>query len=159
MNFMKLSNQIIARVITVFASICAAILCVMTLFGVIMRYGFDHAVDYVEPIGLLMVLVIAFFGAALRVRDGGHIGLDSLVNRLPPKGQAAMKVFQHLCLIVFALAATYGCVQMAQITMGDSIPIIGLSEGIRYIIPAAACVCIVLFCLEHLLDMLPHKKS
>ena len=159
MNFMKFPNKIIASIITLVSAVCLAVLCVLTLFGVIMRYVLDNAVDYVEPIALLMVLVIAFFGAALRVRDGGHIGLDSLVDRLPPRGQTAMKVFQQLCLIVFAVAAGSGCVNMAEITVGDTIPIIGLSEAIRYIIPAAACACIVLFCVEHLLNMLPNKKS
>ncbi|HEX7749456.1 MAG TPA: TRAP transporter small permease subunit, partial [Bordetella sp.] len=71
----------------------------------------------------------------------------------------AMEIFQQVCLIVFALAALSGCVQMAQITMGDTIPIIELSEGIRYLIPAVAFACIVLFCLEHLLDMLLHKQN
>lgn len=159
MNFMKLPNRFIAGLMSWVSSISLIILCAIVLYGVIMRYVFDNASDFVSPIALLMVLVIAFFGAALRVRDGGHIGLDSLVERLPPKGKLAMHAFQQLCLIVFALAALSGCLQMAQITAGDTIPIIGLSEGIRYLIPAAAFVCIVLFCLEHLLVMFFHKQD
>lgn len=159
MNFMKLPNRFIAGAMNWVSAICLIILCAIVLYGVIMRYVFDHAADFVGPIALLMVLVIAFFGAALRVRDGGHIGLDSLVERLPPKGKLAMKAFQQVCLIAFALAALDGCVDMARITMGDTIPIIGLSEGIRYLIPAVAFGCIVLFCLEHLLDMLFHKQN
>jgi TRAP-type transport system small permease protein len=159
MNFVKLFNKFIAGVMNWVSSICLIVLCIIVLYGVIMRYVFDHGADFVEPIALLMVLVIAFFGAALRVRDGGHIGLDSLVERLPPKGKLAMEAFQQICLIAFALAALSGCVQMAQITIGDTIPIIDLSEGIRYLIPAAAFVCTVLFCLEHLLDMFVHKQD
>ena len=159
MNFVKLPNKFIAGVMSWVSALCLIVLCAIVQYGVIMRYVFDHGADFVEPIALLMVLVIAFFGAALRVRDGGHIGLDSLVERLPPKGKLAMEIFQQVCLIVFALAALSGCVQMAQITMGDTIPIIELSEGIRYLIPAVAFACIVLFCLEHLLDMLLHKQN
>lgn len=159
MNFMKLPNRFIAGAMSWVSAISLVVLCLIVLYGVIMRYIFDNAADFVAPIALLMVLVIAFFGAALRVRDGGHIGLDSLVERLPPKGKLAMEAFQQLCLIVFALAALGGCVQMASITMSDTIPILGLSEGIRYIIPAVAFVCIVLFCLEHLLDMFCHKQD
>jgi TRAP-type C4-dicarboxylate transport system permease small subunit len=159
MNFMKLPNRFIAGLMSWVSSISLVILCAIVLYGVIMRYVFDNASDFVAPIALLMVLVIAFFGAALRVRDGGHIGLDSLVERLPPKGKLAVEAFQQLCLIVFALSALAGCIEMAHITMGDTIPIIGLSEGIRYIIPAVSFVCIVLFCLEHLLVMFFHKQD
>nr|WP_033365345.1 TRAP transporter small permease [Bordetella sp. FB-8] len=159
MNLMKMPNKFIASVMNRVSALCLIILCAIVLYGVIMRYVFDHSADFVEPIALLMVLVIAFFGAALRVRDGGHIGLDSLVERLPPKGRLAMEAFQQLCLIAFALAALCGCVQMAQITMGDTIPIVDLSEGIRYLIPAVAFASIVLFCIEHLLDMRFHKQD
>ena len=131
----------------------------LVLYGVIMRYVFDNAPDYVEPIALLLVITIAFFGAALKVRDRGHIGLDSLVQKLPPKGQVATHAFQHLCLILFAIAAIDGCFQMAATTSDDPIPIIGLPEAVRYYIPMIAAACIVLFSIEHLLNMFARKRT
>jgi len=42
---------------------------------------------------------------------------------------------------------------MAVETMGDRIPIIGLPEGVRYLITIPAAVAIILFSLEHLLAL------
>jgi TRAP-type C4-dicarboxylate transport system permease small subunit len=158
MNLLKPPNDLIARVLTAIATSCLVALSILVLYGVIMRYVFDNAIDYVEPIALLLVIVIAFFGAALRVRDGGHIGLDSLVNRLSPKWRQAVRAFQQLCLIAFALAIIIGSIDMAATTMDDHIPIIGISEAVRYVITTAAGFCIALFSLEHLLDMFSPKR-
>ncbi|QCP53586.1 TRAP transporter small permease [Trinickia violacea] len=159
MNFVKQQNQIVARVVAVLASICLAVLCVLVMVGVVMRYVFDNAPDYVEPVGLLLVLVVAFMGAALKVRDGGHIGLDSLVSKLPPKGQVVLKAFQQLSMIAFAIAMCYGSKQMAMTTFDDQIPILGLPEAIRYLIPFVAGICTILFCIEHLLALIARKRT
>ncbi|PXW24906.1 TRAP transporter small permease [Paraburkholderia caballeronis] len=159
MSFMKRPNDVVSGVLTVVAAICLVVLCAMVLYGVVMRYVFDDAPDFVEPVALLMVIVIAFFGAALKVRDGGHIGLDSLVTKLPPRARLAAVAFQHLCLIAFAVAMFFGCQEMASTTSDDPIPIIGLPEATRYYIPMAASVCIVLFSFEHLLNMFARQRT
>src|SRR5580698_198331 len=117
MNFVERPVRVLALVVTVLASICLAVLTVLVMYSVVMRYIFDDAADFVEPIGLLLVLVIAFFGAALKVRDGGHIGLDSLVRKLPPKGQIAMAIFQQLCVIAFSVAVCFGAANMGSTTL------------------------------------------
>lgn len=159
MRFFKRTNDFVAGVLTVVAAACLVVLCALVLYGVVMRYVFDDAPDFVEPIALLLVIAIAFFGAALRVRDGGHIGLDTLVTRLPPRGRAAVVAFQHLCLIAFSLAVLAGSQQMAATTADDPIPIIALPEAYRYYIPMIASVCIVLFSLEHLLHLFARKRT
>lgn len=159
MRFIKRANDLVSGVLTVVAALSLVVLCALVLYGVVLRYVFDNAPDFVEPISLLLVIAIAFFGAALKVREGGHIGLDSLVVRLPPRARAIVLAFQHLCLIAFALAVLFGSEEMAATTSGDPIPIIALPEAVRYYIPMIASVCIVLFSLEHLLYMFARKRN
>lgn len=159
MRFIKRTNDLVSGVLTVVAAISLVALCALVLYGVVLRYVFDDAPDFVEPIALLLVIAIAFFGAALKVREGGHIGLDSLVVRLPPRVRVIVLAFQHLCLIAFALAVLLGSEEMAATTSDDPIPIIALPEAVRYYIPMIASVCIVLFSLEHLLHMFARKRN
>ncbi|RQS06880.1 TRAP transporter small permease [Burkholderia sp. Bp8998] len=146
-------NDLLFRALAVVASLCLAALTVLVFYAVVMRYVFENAPDFVEPIALLLVIVIAMFGAAMKVRDGGHIGLDSLVRRLSPGPRTAVIAIQHLSLIAFAIAVMIGCGSMAAETMGDRIPIIGLPEGVRYLITIPAAIAIILFSLEHLLAL------
>lgn len=159
MKFIKRPSSAIALLITVFASICLAVLCALVMYSVVMRYLFDNAPDYVEPIGLLMVLVVAFMGAALKVRDGGHIGLDSLAKALPPRGRLALEVLQQLCLVAFSIAVCFGTKEMAMTTFEDKIPILGLPEAIRYAIPFVASACTILFSIERLLALFAAKRT
>ncbi|KVC38267.1 C4-dicarboxylate ABC transporter permease [Burkholderia pseudomultivorans] len=152
------ANDVLCRLLAIIASLCLAALTVLVFYSVVMRYVFDNAPDFVEPVALLLVIVIAMFGAAMKVRDGGHIGLDSFVRRLPPNAHTAAIAFQHLSLIAFAIAILVGCGSMAIETMGDRIPIIGLPEGVRYLITIPAAIAIILFSLEHLLA-LRHRSS
>ena len=103
MSLLKRINDAFALVLTLVAASCLATLTVLVFYGVVMRYVFNNAPDFVEPIALLMVVAIAMFGAALKVREGGHIGLDSFVERLPAGGKRAAHVLQKLCLIAFAV--------------------------------------------------------
>jgi TRAP-type C4-dicarboxylate transport system permease small subunit len=159
MSFLKLPNDILFRMLTVLASIALAVLTVLVFYGVIMRYVFASAPDFVEPIALLLVIMIAMFGAALKVRERGHIGLDSLVKNLSPKGKLIAEAFQHLCLIALGAAIFFGCLQMAETTIDDRIAILGVPEAVRYVIPVVASTCIVLFSLEHLLALFARKAK
>ncbi|MFL9901719.1 TRAP transporter small permease [Paraburkholderia fungorum] len=159
MRFMKRPNDFLFRALVVVAAVSLAVLCVLVIYSVVMRYVFSDAPDFVEPIALLLVIVIAMFGAALKVREGGHIGLDSFVKKLPPKAQVVAHAFQHLCLIVLAGAIFFGCLQMAETTMNDKIPILGLPEALRYLIPIIASVCIALFSFENLLGLFAQKQN
>jgi TRAP-type transport system small permease protein len=159
MSFLKRPNDFLFRALAVVSSISLAALCLLVIYSVVMRYVFSDAPDYVEPIALLLVIVIAMFGAALKVREGGHIGLDSLVKKLPEKGQVIATGIQHLCLVAFAVAVFFGCLEMAITTREDRIPILGLPEALRYCIPIIASICIAMFSLEHLLALLPSKTK
>ncbi|WP_345814689.1 TRAP transporter small permease [Paraburkholderia sp. PREW-6R] len=159
MNFLKRPNDVLVLLLTIVASISLAALSLLVIYSVVMRYVFSDAPDFVEPIALLLVIVIAMFGAALKVRESGHIGLDSLVKKLSPKGQLVAEGFQHLCLIALAVAIFFGCLQMAETTMEDRIPILGLPEALRYVIPVIASVCIALFSAEHLLALFVQKQK
>ncbi|RAS24735.1 TRAP transporter small permease [Paraburkholderia bryophila] len=159
MRFIKRPNDFLFHALVFVASASLAVLSLLVIYSVVLRYVFNDAPDFVEPIALLLVIVIAMFGAALKVREGGHIGLDSLVKKLPPKGQLVAAAFQHLCLIALAVAIFFGCLQMAEATMEDRIPILGLPEGVRYCIPVVASVCIALFSLENLLALFVKKHN
>jgi TRAP-type C4-dicarboxylate transport system permease small subunit len=166
MKLIKRANDALFRALAIVASLCLVALTGLVFYGVVMRYLFDNAPDFVEPIALLLVITIAMFGAAMKVRDGGHIGLDSFVRRLSPKMRHLVIAFQHLCLIAFAIAIIVGCGSMAATTMEDRIPILGLPEALRYLITVPAGIAMILFSIEHLLalrsraDVIPqHDKS
>lgn len=139
---------------------CASLagLLAIVVYGVVLRYIFNDAPPYVEQVALLLIVSVAMFGASAGVRDAGHIGLDSLVTRLPLKLQFWCEVVVYGLTIVFAVALLAGGVEMATSTRSDTIPTLGLSEAVRYLPIVLAGLLITLFSIEHLVALFKAKE-
>jgi len=146
-------NAWLSRWTMYLACLCLVGLLGVVVYGVVLRYVFNDAPPYVEQVALLLVIAVAMFGSSAGVRDAGHIGLDSLVKMLPPKGQFGCKVAVCLLSIVFALLLFTGGLEMAESTHDATIPTLGLSEAFRYLPVMIAGVLITLFSLEHLVAL------
>jgi TRAP-type C4-dicarboxylate transport system permease small subunit len=144
-------NARLAAIVLVLARLCLAGLGVIVLYGVVMRYAFNDAPPYVEQLALLLVISVAMFGAASVAHDAGHIGLDSVVNRLPPALRHAVTRVVALSTLVFALVILYGAYEMSASTWHDRIPTLGISEAWRYLPLIIAGVLIALFSIDRML--------
>jgi len=122
-------------------------------WGVSRRYVFNEPQAYVEQVALILVIVVAMFGAAAGVRDAGHIGMESLVGLLPEKPRFAFGVCAGLLTIAFGVLLVIGSLVMAEAVLSNMIPVLGISEATRYVPGAVAGVLIVLFSIEHLMAM------
>jgi TRAP-type C4-dicarboxylate transport system permease small subunit len=150
MNLLNHLNARLSRWAMYLACICLLGLLAVVVYGVVQRYVFNDAPAYVEQVALLLVISVAMFGASAGVRDAGHIGLDSVVKMLPPKGQFWCKFIVYVLSIVFAAALFAGGFEMAVSTHDSTIPTLGISEAYRYAPVLAAGVLITLFSIEHI---------
>jgi TRAP-type transport system small permease protein len=150
MDWLTLLSARLSRWVLHLACFCLAALGAVVIYGVVLRYGFNASQPYVEQVALLMVISVAMFGAAAGARESGHIGLDSVVQLLPAKGQAVIKAIVELLILAFAALLLWGSVHMATSTYHDTIPTLGISEAFRYLPPVMAALLIALFSIEHL---------
>jgi TRAP-type transport system small permease protein len=58
---------------------------------VALRYGLNRSIDWADEIGRLAFVWAIFLAIPLGVRDGAHIGIDLLVDKLPAAGQRALR--------------------------------------------------------------------
>ncbi|MBS0342383.1 MAG: TRAP transporter small permease [Proteobacteria bacterium] len=151
MNLFTKLMALLSRWAMYIACICLVGLLGVVVYGVVMRYVFNDSPAYVEQVALLLVISVSMFGASAGVRDAGHIGLDSLVNMLPEKGQFWCRFGVYLLSIAFAVTLFFGASEMAVHTSNDTIPTLGISESFRYLPVILAGVLITLFSLEHMI--------
>ena len=116
---------------------------VVVVYGVVLRYVFNDSQPYVEQVALILVIIVAMFGASAGVRDEGHIGMESLVG---------------LLTVLFGALLTGGCLMMAISVRDNMIPTLGISESLRYAPGIIAGVLIILFSIEHLIAMCTHQE-
>jgi TRAP-type C4-dicarboxylate transport system permease small subunit len=135
------------------ARLSLALLGLVVIFGVVMRYAFNDAPPYIEQVALILVISVAMFGAAAGARDGGHIGLDSVLKMLPARSRFIMTVLVDLIGLCFGLILLVGSYQMGLSTLHDLIPTLGISEAFRYLPLFIAAALIALFSIEHMVSM------
>ena len=150
MKWLAHFNARLSAIVLVLARLCLAGLGLVVLYGVVMRYVFNNEPPYVEQLALLLVISVSMFGAACVAHDAGHIGLDSVVNRLPPAVRHTIARLVALSTLVFSVVILYGAWEMARSTHDNLIPTLGISEAWRYLPLIIAGALIALFSIDRL---------
>ena len=159
MTWLAHLNARLSAVVLVIARLCLAGLGIVVLYGVVMRYAFNNEPPYVEQLALLLVISVSMFGAAAGAHDAGHIGLDSLVERLPRALRNWIARLVALSTLLFAGVILYGAYEMALSTHDNQIPTLGISEAWRYLPLIIAGALIALFSIDRMLRRSPAAKD
>lgn len=80
---------------------------------VALRYGLNRSIDWADEVGRLAFVWSIFLAIPLGVRDGAHIGIDLLVDKLPAVGQSVLRrggaLMGAAMMLAIAWAAALTC--------------------------------------------------
>jgi TRAP-type C4-dicarboxylate transport system permease small subunit len=62
-----------------------AFLVVVVVASVIFRYVLLSPLSWSEEVGRYVMIWLGFLGASLAIREGQHVGVEFVVNRVPPR--------------------------------------------------------------------------
>ena len=118
------------------------------------RYVLNSSPTWAENLALVLILYVTLIGAAVGVRDAGHIGLESLVSLLPDAWRHRIEVLIHLLVGSFGAMMVYGGWIWASAKWGEKKAMLPVPDGIDYVPVVIAGALIVLFSLEHVVALL-----
>lgn len=121
------------------------------IFG---RYVLNDSPTWTEILALVVVLYVTCLAAAVGVRDGRHIGMESLLNYAPPPVRKAADILVSLGMIVFGVCMSYGGAVLAEAMMPYVNPGLPISQGWSYVPLAVGGLLIVLFSIERIVARL-----
>ncbi len=138
----------------------AGLLVIVTIvfWQVFGRYVLNSSPTWTESLALILVLYVTLIGAAVGVRDAGHIGMESLLVLVPEGIRNRIELLIHGLVIVFGAAMVYNGWLLGNSVAGYKIPNLGITEALRYIPLVVSGVLIISFSIEHVLALLQHKK-
>jgi TRAP-type C4-dicarboxylate transport system permease small subunit len=121
-------------------------------WAVYTRYVLNRAASWPEPMAVLLMIVLTFFGAAVCYRAGLHMRMSFFVSLLPPRPQRATAVVVELLMALVALFMIDWGAKLVAATWQNSIPDFpSLSVGVTYLpIPLGGAI-LFLFVIERLL--------
>jgi len=122
---------------------------VAMVFGnVVLRYGFNSGIDVSDEMARYCFIWLTYVGAMVAMREGAHLGVDTLVKRLPVGGRkTALFLSEALMLLVNALFVL-GTWKMHDLQVSNVSPVVGLSMIWIYAVGYVVGVVMALFNLN-----------
>jgi TRAP-type C4-dicarboxylate transport system permease small subunit len=119
--------------------VIAMVAMVAMVFGnVVLRYAFNSGISVSDEMSRYCFVWLTYIGAMIAMREGGHLGVDTLVKRLPVTGKKVC-LFLSECLMLFInglfLLGTY---KMHDLQVSSVSVVVGISMiwiyGIGYVV-------------------------
>ena len=117
------------------------------------RYVLNDTPTWAESLTLVVILYVALIGAAVGVRDAGHIGMESLLILVPDETRRWLEVVIFIFVGLFgAMMLWYGW-GLTYGVISYKIPTLGISEGWHYAPLLVSGLLITLFSIEHVIAL------
>lgn len=113
-------------------ALCLAVMVVLVFGNVVLRYGFNLGITVSEELSRWLFVYLTFLGAVVAMREHGHLGVDTLVARLPPAGKKICLAVSHVLMLYATWLFLEGSWKQTLINLDNTAPASGLSLGIVY---------------------------
>jgi TRAP-type transport system small permease protein len=151
-------NATVARV-GMFMSVGGLFMIVaIVFFQVFGRYVLNSSPTWTESLALVLVLYVTLIGAAVGVRDAGHIGMESLLVLVPERIRNRIELLIHVLVMLFGAAMIWNGAVLGMSVASYKIPNLGLPEGIRYAPLVISGALIISFSIEHVIALVRGKQ-
>ncbi|AKS36130.1 TRAP transporter small permease [Mycolicibacterium goodii] len=145
---MTILNQIWRGLDTVFEAL--VLLCLSAVLLVVLWQVWDRQVlgstpGWTEETARILMVWIGFLMTALGFREGAHIALTFVVDRVPPPARRIVEWLTPLLSLLFGVYLIYQGIQFAAATRFATLPGTGLPRSVLYVVLPVAGVMICLY--------------
>ena len=150
---MDKAYDIIARICLVLAGVALVVMTVIFAWLVFGRYVLNDTPTWVEQVSLLLVMVIAFFGAAVGVHQHTHLSVVIFRSIVPSRVRTVLVALSDVLMAGFGGMMFWYGLELTQFKWKTLIPLIQWSEGLRSL-PLTVCGALIfLFSTGHLIRL------
>lgn len=119
--------------------VVAMVAMVIMVFGnVVLRYGFNSGIDISDEMSRYCFIWLTYIGAMVAMREGGHLGVDTLVKHLPLMGKKVCLFLSESLMLFCNVLFFIGTFKMHELQVSNVSPVVGISMiwiyGIGYVV-------------------------
>lgn len=160
---MDATFSLISKICLILSGTALVVMTAIFAWLVFGRYVLNDTPTWVEQVSLLLVMVIAFLGAAVGVDRDTHLSVVIFRSVVPAKVRTFMVVVSDLMMAIFGGMMFWYGIELTKFKWNTLIPLIQWSEGLRSL-PLTVCGALVcLFSIGHLIRVClgrdPRKDS
>ena len=143
--------DIVARGAIGIAGVALVAMVLIVAWGVFGRFVLNDTPAWAEASALLLLAWVILGAAAAGVREGFHMGFDTLREVLPEPVARLFRVLSDLVVTLFGAAMAWYGGDLALEVWNATLPTLGLPGTVEYLPLVMGGVLITLFGLERLL--------
>jgi TRAP-type C4-dicarboxylate transport system permease small subunit len=147
---MKTKKNILYRWLDHLLVVGLSVMGIMVLGNVILRYVFNSGIEYSEEVSRFIFVWITFIGAVVALKEGLHLGMDTLVQRMPPKLRKICFWLSQLLMLWCCWLLFIGSWVQTQLNLYNIAPVSELPIAILYSVGMVASALMALILLANL---------
>jgi TRAP-type transport system small permease protein len=117
---------------------CMVAMVVMVFGNVVLRYGFNSGITASDEMARYCFIWLTYIGAMVAMRDGGHLGVDTLIKHLGVGGKKACLFLSEALMLFCNGLFLLGTWKMHELQVSNVSPVVGLSMiwvyGVGYVV-------------------------
>jgi TRAP-type C4-dicarboxylate transport system permease small subunit len=110
-----------------------AVMVVLVFGNVVLRYGFNSGILVSEEVSRWLFIWMTFLGAVVALKEHGHLGVDMVVQKLPPIGKKVCLAVGHVVMLYIVWLLFQGCMAQTRINWDVTAPVTGASMAVVYL--------------------------
>src|SRR6185369_3879466 len=135
---MKKTADLFFRLLELLVVACLVAMVIMVFGNVVLRYGFNSGITVSEEMSRYCFIWLTYIGAMIAMREGEHLGVDTLVKHLPVTGKKVC-LFASETLMLFSNGLfILGTWKMHELQVTNVSPVVGISMiwvyGVGYVV-------------------------
>ncbi len=147
------------KLLSLMIAAALAVMVVLVFGNVIMRYGFNSGITVSEELSRWLFVWLTFLGAIVAMKDGAHLGSDTLVSRMPVPVKKLFFVAGHLLMLFVCWLLFKGSWDQSLINLETTSAVMEVSMAIFYGCGAVTAVSIALILVHNLWRLLTGQLS
>ena len=121
-----------------------AVMTTLVFMNVVCRYILNFSIIWAEEVSQYLMVWVAFLAAGLALREGRHVAIEMLQDRLPSKARRMTRHLVALLLIVFMGTVIVLGFQFVHFAWDQETPVLNIPLGIPYLaVPIGALLLVI----------------
>jgi TRAP-type C4-dicarboxylate transport system permease small subunit len=137
-----------------------ALLVLVVVWQVFSRQVLSSPSAWTEELARYTFVWLGFFAAALVFSERGHIAVDFLVRKTPPRVQTASGALSQVAIVAFALVIlVWGGWRASQGAWNQNLAALPTQVGVMYLVMPITGLLITFYATYHLIGILAGREG
>ncbi|WZL74378.1 TRAP transporter small permease [Clostridiaceae bacterium 35-E11] len=152
-------NSVVDKILDAGLALSVAIVFVVTFLQVISRFVFKLGIPWSTDIIRLAFVYTVFLGAALGMREKGHLNVDVVFNALPERTRNIVGIGINMLLLGFFVFLFVLGMQFTQTGLTQGAPYVQMPMSVYYFSVPLSALLMFYYLIQHMVEQFKQLKA